>query len=199
VPQLLDEKGKPYYTDAYQFVPGKDEILLQGSDGYVVAFGDALYRANDAVQRLRSEGIKVGLVNKVTLNVLDEETTRKVGSTGFVLVVEPISKTSGVGVHYGYWLMKLGLSPAYNHIGAHKNGSGGLWEQAYHQGYDSGSIQKAVKELVKGKKTGASPRRTAEAPQYGNSNSYQQQSGGAQGYSPNRGGYGGGGGYGRPY
>jgi transketolase C-terminal domain/subunit len=195
VPQLLDEAGKPYYGDAYEFVPGKDEILLQGTDGYVIAFGDALYRANDAVQALRRGGIKVGLVNKVTLNVLDEATTKKVGSTGFVLVVEPINKSSGVGIHYGYWLMKLGLSPAYDHIGTHKNGSGGLWEHAYHQGYDSESIQKAVKELVKkssGKKNGgaasSSPKRTPEA-----SNQYQQQSwGGQQGssYGAAQGGYG---------
>merc|ERR1719159_1539928 len=55
VPQLLDEKGQPYYSDAYTFVPGKDEILLQGTDGYIIAFGDALYRANDAAQKLRRE------------------------------------------------------------------------------------------------------------------------------------------------
>merc|ERR1719316_1995370 len=199
VPQLLDEKGKPYYGDNYQFVPGKDEILLEGTDGYVIAFGDALYRANDAVQTLRRQGVKVGLVNKVTLNVLDEATTKKVGSTGFVLVVEPINKTSGLGIHYGYWLMKLGLSPAYDHIGTHKNGSGGLWEQAYHQGYDSESIQKAVKELVKkaGNKNGSamssSPKR-AEAAGNGYQQDYSQQGYGRQG-----GGYGYQQGYGRPY
>merc|ERR1712196_631563 len=32
----------------------------------------------------------VGLINKSTLNILDEETTKKVGSTGFALVVEPL-------------------------------------------------------------------------------------------------------------
>merc|ERR1711937_396827 len=49
VPQLLDEAGKPYYTDSYEFVTGKDDVLLEGKDGYIIAFGDALYRANDAV------------------------------------------------------------------------------------------------------------------------------------------------------
>jgi transketolase len=201
VPQLLDEKGQPYYSDAYTFVPGKDEILLQGTDGYIIAFGDALYRANDAAQKLRREGIKVGLVNKPTLNILDEETTRKVGSTGFVLVVEPINKSSGLGIHYGYWLMKLGMSPAYDHIGTHKNGSGGLWEHAYHQGYDSASIQKAVKDLVKtaAKKGGAaSPRRSSESAQYGSSPA-QQGYGGGGGYGRASGGYGGGGQYGGQY
>jgi 3-dehydroquinate synthetase/transketolase/predicted O-methyltransferase YrrM len=147
VPQLLNEEGKPYYTEAYSFVSGKDEILLEGTDGYIVAFGDALYRANDAAQRLRLSGINVGLVNKPTLNVLDEETMAKVGKTGFVLVVEPLNKLTGLGVRYGSWLLKLGLAPAYDHLGACKLGCGGLWEQAYHQGYDSQSIQNAAREL----------------------------------------------------
>ena len=40
---------------------------------YVIAFGDAAYRSLDAVERLRAEGIDVGLVVKCTLNVVDEE------------------------------------------------------------------------------------------------------------------------------
>merc|ERR1719395_511526 len=91
--------------------------------------------------------MNVGLVNKPTLNVLDEETTKKIGATGFVLVVEPLNKLTGLGIRYGSWLLKLGLSPAYDHLGACKMGCGGLWEQAYHQGYDSESIQKSVREL----------------------------------------------------
>jgi len=52
-----------------------------------------------------------------------------------------------LGVKYGYWLSKLGLSPQYDHIGISKNGSGGLWEHSYHQGYDSESVQEAAKAL----------------------------------------------------
>jgi len=149
VPQLLDEAGKPYYTDSYEFVTGKDDVLLEGKDGYIIAFGDALYRANDAAQRLRAYGIDVGLINKSTLNILDEETTRKVGSTSFALVVEPLSSKTGLGSKYGFWLAKLGLPklPIYDHIGINKGGEGGLWEHAYEQGYDSESIQAKVKNL----------------------------------------------------
>merc|ERR1719407_309053 len=155
VPQLLDEAGKPYYTDSYEFVRGKDDVLLEGKDGYIIAFGDALYRANDAAQRLRASGIDVGLINKSTLNILDEETTKKVGSTGFALVVEPLSSKTGVGAKYGYWLAKLGLPkmPLFDNIGINKGGEGGLWEHAYEQGYDSASIQAAVKKLNDGAKS----------------------------------------------
>jgi transketolase len=181
VPELRREDGSPYYTDAYNFVPGKDEILLEGTAGYVIAVGDAMYRANDAVLRLREAGVMVGLVNKPTLNVLDEESTRKVGSTPFVLVVEPLNKSTSLGVHYGYWLTKLGLSPVYDHIGTHKEGSGGLYEHAYHQGYDSASIQTAVKRLVEKSKAAKSAAlagaQSRPAPQNGGypQQGYQQQ------------------------
>jgi hypothetical protein len=83
------------------------------------------------------------------LNILDEETTRKVGSTNFALVVEPLSSKTGLGAKYGFWLAKLGLPkmPIYDHIGINKGGEGGLWEHAYEQGYDSESIQKTAKNL----------------------------------------------------
>jgi transketolase len=147
VPDLLKPDGSKYYTDDYVFEPGKDEILLEGTAGYVVAVGDCMYRANDAVLNLREQGIDVGLVNKPTLNILDEESTKKVGSAPFVLVVEPFNKANSLGVKYGYWLSKLGCSTVYDHIGIDKNGSGGLWEHAYHQGYDSESVQATVKAL----------------------------------------------------
>ena len=41
-------------------------------DGYIVSYGDALYRSMDAVRRLREQGVNVGLVNKWHVNVADE-------------------------------------------------------------------------------------------------------------------------------
>jgi transketolase C-terminal domain/subunit len=61
------------FGEGYKFVPGKDEVLLEGTAGYVVTFGEMVYRSYDAVLRLREKGINVGLVNKPTLNVVDEE------------------------------------------------------------------------------------------------------------------------------
>lgn len=66
---------------------------------------------------------------------------------GIVLVVEPLSRKNGLGIRYGTWLLSRGFSPAYGYIGAHRDGSGGLWEQVYHQGYDSASIVAKVKAM----------------------------------------------------
>ena len=74
VPYILKEKSEERFFGAgYQFVPGKDEIIAEGTAGYVVSFGEMLYRSWDAVLRCREQGLDVGLVNKSTLNLVDEE------------------------------------------------------------------------------------------------------------------------------
>lgn len=92
-------------------MPGKDDIVRKGTAGYIITFGDAAYRALDAVERLKAEGIDVGLIVKCTLNVVDEEAIAEAGKTGFVLVVEPLSKKTGLGSRFGTYLLERGLCP----------------------------------------------------------------------------------------
>lgn len=73
VPWILKEDGSKYFGEGYEFVPGKDEVIAEGKAGYVVSYGDMLYRSWDAVLRCRQEGLDVGLINKPTLNLVDEQ------------------------------------------------------------------------------------------------------------------------------
>lgn len=149
VPAILNSDGKEYFGDGYKFVSGKDEVIREGTQGYVVSFGEALYRALDAVERLKQEGIDVGLINKPTLNVVDEEMMAKVGKAPMVLVAESYNHKTGLGSRYGTWLLERGLTPKFAHIATHKEGCGGLWEQFPHQGIDPSGIMAKVKELLK--------------------------------------------------
>ena len=147
-PAILKPDGSAMYGEGYEFVPGKDDIVREGTAGFIVTFGDALYRCVDAAERLKAEGIDVGVINKTTLNVIDEEVMAKIGASGFVLVVEPLGRKTGLGSKFGSYLLERGLTPKFAYIGVDKEGSGGLWEHAYHQGYDSASVQAKVKSLV---------------------------------------------------
>jgi transketolase len=148
VPNILDEKGNDFFGAGYKFTPGKDEVIREGTAGYVVSYGDGLYRAVDAVDRLKQSGIDVGLINKPTLNVIDEEMMAKVGAAPFVVVVESLNRRTGLGVRFGSWLLERGLTPKYAYLGVHQEGCGGLWEQFPHQGLDPDGIMKKVRELV---------------------------------------------------
>lgn len=94
---MLKEDGSKVYDEGYQFQPGKDEVIRSGTLGYIVSYGEMLYRSLDAVERLREEGYDVGLINKSTLNVVDEDMMKKIGSTQFVLVAESMNQRTGLG------------------------------------------------------------------------------------------------------
>ena len=147
-PNILDDSGKDLYGDGYTFVPGKDEIVRSGTAGYIISFGEALYRSLDAVERLKQEGIDVGLINKPSLNVVDEAMLAQLGAAPFVLVVEAFNRRTGLGSRFGSWLLERGLTPKFAYLGTHKEGCGGLWEQYPHQGIDPIGIMNKVKELV---------------------------------------------------
>jgi len=150
VPTILDSNGQEFFGGNYKFVSGKDEVIREGTQGYIVSFGEALYRALDAVERLKQEGIDVGLINKPTLNVIDEGMLSKIGKSPMVLVVEAFNRKTGLGSRMGSWLLERGLTPKYAHIGTHKEGCGGLWEQFPHQGIDPAGIMAKTKSLLKG-------------------------------------------------
>lgn len=140
--------GNRLYDDGYTFEPDKDEIIREGTAGYIVSYGEMLYRCLDAVERLKEEGIDVGLINKPTLNVIDPDMLAVAGNSPMVLVVESQSTKSGLGSRYGTWLLKNGYTPTYDHLGTYREGCGGLGEQVVHQGCDPASIKARVKALL---------------------------------------------------
>ncbi|OVE82334.1 transketolase, partial [bacterium M21] len=114
VPEILDENGDPFYGDGYEFT-GKDEIIRKGTQGYVISYGDSLHRVLDAVERLRAEGKDVGLINKPTLNVFDDEVVEVIKDSPFVLVVETQNRKTGLGSKFGSFLMNThGTSVPYS-------------------------------------------------------------------------------------
>ncbi len=149
VPDLLDENGVRIYGDDYKFVTGRDEVIREGADGYIVTFGETVYRALDAVIKLKAQGLHVGLINKATLNVYDDAMMAKLAAAPMVLVAESFNVNTGLGSRFGTELLKRGFKGRYNNIGTHREGSGGLWQQMGHQGIDTDGIQAAIHELLK--------------------------------------------------
>lgn len=147
LPDLEDEQGQPLYGGSYQFEPGVDSVVRSGTDGWVVSYGDVLCQALDAVTELRSRGLDVGLINKSTLNQVDEASLARVGKGRFVLVAESQNSATGLGARFGSWLLERGFSPRYARVGTHQRGHGGALEQIVQQGLDAPSLIKALEKL----------------------------------------------------
>jgi transketolase len=149
VPDILDIEGKPLYQGC-PFEPGKDYIVREspGGGGYVIATGETVYRALDAVISLQEKGIRVGLINKPTLNVVDAEMMKMLSIAPFVLVVEGWNVKTGLGSRFGSSLLQAGFKGKYNHVGTHKEGSAGQWQQMGYQGLDPQGIAASIEALL---------------------------------------------------
>ncbi len=148
VPDILGEDGAQFFGASYQFEAGRDDLIRAGDAGYVVSFGETLHRALDAVIELTESGVAVGLVNKCTLNVYDEEMMRRLATAPFVLVAEGLNVKTGLGSRFGTELLKRGFRGGYDHIGTNREGAGGLWQQMGSQGTDSAGIVRSVRRLL---------------------------------------------------
>ena len=149
VPDILDEAGKPLFAGK-AFEPGVDTVVREApaGGGWIVATGETVYRALDAVIRLAEQGVKVGLINKSTLNVVDPAAMKRLSGASFVLVAEGFNVKTGLGSRFGSWLLQAGFKGRFNHIGVNREGVGGLWQQMGYQGLDSDGILTAVKALA---------------------------------------------------
>jgi transketolase len=149
VPDILGTDGKPMYQGK-PFEPGRDDIVREApaGGGYVVSTGETVYRALDAVIGLQEQGVKVGLINKPTVNLVDAQMMRRLSGVPFVLVTEGWNVKTGLGSRFGSYLLQAGFKGRYDHIGTHREGSGGLWQQMGYQGLDPAGISKAVKALL---------------------------------------------------
>ena len=149
VPDILDAAGEPLFK-ARPFEPSKDDLIREAppGGGYVVSFGETVYRALDAVLRLQERGVAVGLINKPTLNVVDLDMMKRLAGAPFVLVAEGWNVKTGLGSRFGSYLLQAGFRGKFNHVGTHREGGGGLWQQMGYQGLDSAGIERAISALL---------------------------------------------------
>ncbi|MCB9358421.1 transketolase [Candidatus Woesearchaeota archaeon] len=151
VPKILAEDGNEFFSkkNKYVFSPGSDEMIRKGKDGYIISYGEMLYRSLDAVERLKRQGIDIGLINKPTLNIVDIDMMKILSRKKFILLVESQNQKTGLGIRFGTWLLEAGFNGKYSHIGTTRLGRGGLWQQMYSQDLDPESIIEKVKSIIK--------------------------------------------------
>jgi 1-deoxy-D-xylulose-5-phosphate synthase len=76
---------------------GKSEVLSWGQDGNILACGTMLPQAVAAADKLRSEGLNVGVVNARFVKPVDDSVIAKAAATGFVITIEENALMGGFG------------------------------------------------------------------------------------------------------
>ncbi|MEM2110942.1 MAG: pyruvate dehydrogenase complex E1 component subunit beta [Candidatus Bathyarchaeia archaeon] len=114
-PKLMYDVEGPVPEEEY-FIPlGKADVKKEGDDVTVVAYGPQVYKALNAAETLKKEGISVEVIDPRTLIPLDEEAILKsVRKTGRVVVTIEECKTSGFAAE----LSALVAEKAFEHLKA---------------------------------------------------------------------------------
>jgi len=147
VPYILDEDGKEFFGNGYKYTGG-DDIIREGKDGYIVTYGESLYRMVEASYLLKEKGFDIGVINKSYLNVADEKTMTMLKESPAVFVVETQNEKTGLGVRFGTWLLESGYKNSYTRWGSTKLGNSGLGEQVTHQELDPKSIANKIIKVL---------------------------------------------------
>jgi transketolase len=107
VPLLLDEYG-------YRFELGRAQLIRDGAEALVISAGFMTMRALEVAERLRADGIGVGVLHSPTIKPLDAATIlREAAKPGrLVVVAENHSITGGLGEAVAGLLMREGVRPA---------------------------------------------------------------------------------------
>ena len=150
--RLVRPDVESIYKKAPKFSESHD-WLRTGKDATIIATGILVKDALDAAEKLKGQGISVGVVNAHSIKPFDIGSTIKASQIGPVVTVEEHSIYGGLGSCVAEVLAEAG-SPYMARIGVmDRFGQSGTWEElreAY--GLTESNIIEKVKGLVGGRK-----------------------------------------------
>jgi len=122
---ILKENGEIYFDQNYEFEYGKADLIRKGKDGYIITMGCMVQRAIEVHEKLKNEGIEIGILNFSCPAVVDEEKIKLAIETGFIITYEDHHIDTGLGCTIGLYLVENGYSGKFYRLGIKNYGSSG--------------------------------------------------------------------------
>ena len=133
-----------------QFVIGKADVLVEGSDVTIVACGHLVWKSIEAAKVLEKKGIKAEVINMHTIKPLDEETLLKsIAKTNCVVTAEEHMINGGLGDSVAQVLTQKMLVPQ-EYVGVNDSfgESGTPMELMTKYGIDTSNIVDAAHKAI---------------------------------------------------
>lgn len=106
------------YPKGMEFRMGGSHKVRDGKDIAIAAYGDMVFEALAAADRLDSQGIQASVIDLYSLKPLDMEGVEEAANAaGALLVVENHQERNGIGSFIGDSLARKGLCLPFDHIG----------------------------------------------------------------------------------
>ncbi len=139
-----------YENDDFDFVLGKANMLLNGTDLTIIAAGETVYHAYQAGLMLQEKGIKARVLDMSSIKPVDAEAIRKAAEeTGRIITVEEHSQFGGLGAIVVETLSENPIPVRIIGIPDENVVHGNSHEIFAHYGLDKEGICKTALEFVK--------------------------------------------------
>lgn len=148
LPVIATLDGEPAL--AGEFVPGKWQTLRPGNDVVIFAFGCMVYRAVEASDALRKEGIELRVVNASSLKPFDRQAIIDAANeVGVLFTYEDHNVHTGLGAIVAGVLGDEGIAAKLRRMGVSKYGTSGKPDDLYaEQGLAPSDVVDAVKKAI---------------------------------------------------
>ena len=125
IPVILKENGEIFFDENYKFEYGKADIIREGKKGYILTYGCMVYRALKVYEKLKEEGINIGIMNFSCPTVIDEEKIKVAIDTGLLITYEDHHIDTGLGATIALYLAENGVKVKFLRFGIKNYGSSG--------------------------------------------------------------------------
>ncbi len=96
VPVITKEDGSVFFDENYEYIYGAIDIIRQGSDGAVLAYGSTLYRAVQVHDILKSKGLNFSVINVSCPAYINDEAFNKIAGYKKIFTYEDHISSTGL-------------------------------------------------------------------------------------------------------
>jgi len=149
--RLLRDPYYELYTEADEFHLGGSHIVKEGSDLTIGSYGDTLFQAIQAAEKLQEQGISAEVIDFYSIKPYDREgLMRSIAKTRRILIAENHQKRNGFGYEIANFLMTEGVFVPFAHIGIEDTfaESGKYSDIIAKYNLDSAAIERKAVELM---------------------------------------------------
>jgi transketolase len=125
VPIVEKPDGSPFFDAAYRFVPGRMDVIREGTSVTVIGTGTAMQFAVAGAKLAAAAGLSVLVLASPSIRPFDVLTLERAARTGGILTVEDHGVQNGLGAIVAEHVAGMGLRCRLRRLGVERYGSSG--------------------------------------------------------------------------
>jgi len=149
LPPVKNENGALFFSADYKFNYGKVDLLRSGDRCAVLTMGAMTFRALDAHEILKKDGIWARIYNISSPLAIDPGVVREAAQTGLIVTYEDHNVHSGLGSIVGRMIAEIGITVKFKCLGVTQYGASADSETLFRKaGLDAAALAQTVRSSL---------------------------------------------------